>query len=486
MAILTEEPDPPKPSTQTTPKPLSKSKAKTTTSSPPSSSSSTNYTNPYQFWFYFTLTVSLVTLFFISLPSFSTQDPKTWFLNLPPNLRQHYSKGRIFKVQLTPNHPQVEAFSIQDGPFSSDHRVLIVHGFGCSSFAFQGIVKSLGLKGVHAIAIDLPGSGFSDKSVVVVEENVGGSGGVLGGFWEVYGQIKEKGLFWGFDQLIEKGYVDYEENDIRVSKRVVVKAIELGDEEMGRVLSQVIDAMGLAPVDLFLHDSALGLSANWILENARLVRSVTLLDSVPSRTALPSWALELPVVREAVLGVGLVFQSVLGKYCLKSVGKAEAEAHRILLKGRNGRRSAVGMVKRVNHSLDLSEWSGLNEVKDLPMRVIWSSGSSKEWSEEGSRVADALSQATFVSHSGGAWPQEHVSEEIAESIYEFISALPKSTRQSEEEPIPEHIQMMLDDAKSNDHHNHHHHHGHDGHDHGHGHAHAGYSDAYGLGHGWAV
>lgn len=309
-------------------------------------------------------------------------------------------------MQITPNYPQVEAFSIQEGPVKSDHKVLIVHGFGCSSFAFRGIVKSLGLKGVHAVAIDLPGSGFSDKSMVVVEENVGG-GGVLGGLWEVYNEIQEKGLFWGFDQLIEKGHVNYE-SEIRVSKREVVKVVELGAEEMGRVLSQVINEMGLTPVDLVLHDSALGLSANWISENSRLVRSVILLDSLPSRTALPLWALEVPVVREVILGVGFVFERILAKFCLKSVAKSEAEAHRILLKGRDGRRSAIGMGKRVNYSLDLSEWGGLDEVKVLPMQVIWSNGSFSEWSEEGNWVGDALPQATFVSHSGGPWAQVRI------------------------------------------------------------------------------
>ena len=93
--------------------------------------------------------------------------------------------------------------------------VLIVHGLGCSSYTFRKIVESLGFKGLHAVAIDLPGSGFSDKSMVVTEE---GSGGGLGRVWEIYSEIKEKGLFWGFDQLIEQRYVDYEKNEIRVSR----------------------------------------------------------------------------------------------------------------------------------------------------------------------------------------------------------------------------------------------------------------------------
>ncbi|GFZ02960.1 alpha/beta-Hydrolases superfamily protein [Actinidia rufa] len=358
--------------------------------------------------------------------------------------------------------------------------------FTFCSFTFRKIVESLGRKGLHAVAIDLPGSGFSDKSMVVMEES---SVGGLGRIWEIYSEIKEKGLFWGFDQLIEQGYVDYEKNEIRISRRESVRAIELGPEEMGRVLGQVIDAMGLAPVDLVLHDSALGLSANWVLENPGLVRSVTLLDTTSSATALPLWVLGIPVVREFVLGFRFVFGRVLELCCSKSVGGLDVEAHRILLKGRDGRRAVVGMGKKLNCSFDLVEWGSSGEVKGLPMQVVWSSGWSKEWSEEGRRVTNALPQASFVTHSGGRWPQDDSADEIAQSIFQFLSKLPKSVRQSEEEPIPEHIQKMFDEAKGRDHHHHDHHgheHDHGVHEHDHGHAHtAGYMDAYGLGQGWA-
>ena len=83
------------------------------------------------------------------------------------------------------------------------------------------------------------------------------------------------------------------------------------------------------------------------------------------------------------------------------------------------------------------------------------------------------------------WSQENAADELAENIVKFVSSLPKSARRVEEEPIPEHVQKMLDEAKDS----HHHHHGHGGHGNhdGHTHAHthgAGYMDAYGLGHGW--
>lgn len=64
-------------------------------------------------------------------------------------------------------------------------------------------------------------------------------------------------------------------------------------------------------------------------------------------------------------------------------------------------------------------------------------------------------------------------------------SLPKPHREVEEEPIPEHIQIMLNEAKSGKQHDHHGH-GHDHDEHSHAHAHAGYADAYGLGHGWAI
>ncbi|KAL0384813.1 UNVERIFIED_CONTAM: protein AUXIN RESPONSE 4 [Sesamum radiatum] len=252
---------------------------------------------------------------------------------------------------------------------------------------------------------------------------------------------------------------------------------------MGRVLAQVVDSMGLAPVDLVLHDSALGLSANWISKNRDLIRSVMILDGVPSGTALPAWVLEMPVVREVLLGFRFVFERVVATCCMTSVCGLEAEAHRILLKGRDGGKAVAGMVKKLNFSFDLSEWSSLDAVKGLPIQVIWSGGWSNKWTTEGRQIAGALPQATLVNHSGGRWTQKDNAEEVAQSIHEFVSSLPKSTRQVVEEPISEHSQKTFSEAQGGNHHHHNHDHHHHHHD---GHGHAGYMDAYGLGHGLAM
>ncbi|KAF8117989.1 hypothetical protein N665_0007s0038 [Sinapis alba] len=251
MAIITEEEeetktiDPPgsKESTMKNPKPQSQS--------------------PFPFWFYFTIIFSLGTLFFVSLSLYSSQnDPRSWFLSLPPALRQHYSDGRTIKVQVNPDESPIEVFVAESGPIQAEN-VIIVHGLGLSSYAFREMIQSLGSKGIHGVAIDLPGNGFSDKSLVVV----GGDReiGFVGRVKEVYGLIQEKGVFWAFDQMVETGDLPYEEIiKLQNSKRRSLKAIELGSEETARVLGQVIDTLGLSPVHLVLHDSALGLASNWV------------------------------------------------------------------------------------------------------------------------------------------------------------------------------------------------------------------------------
>lgn len=292
--------------------------------------------------------------------------------------------------------------------------------------------------------------------------------------------------------MVETGQVPYEEIQARMAKRKIRKAIDLGPQEMGKVLGEVVDALGLAPVHLVLHDSALGFSANWVSESAESVRSVTLIDTA-SKGAFPVWVLEVPVVREVVLGVSFVFDKVVGLCCSKKIGVADSAAVRVLLKGREGRSAVVNVGKRVNSSFDLAEWG--EGLKNVPMQVVWSQGWSEEWSREGDRVAGALPRASFVTHSGGRWAQEDAAIEIAEKVSQFVLSLPKSVRKVEQESIPEHIQKMLDEAKNSGHDDDHHHH-HHSHDHGHGHDHYGdahihganYMDAYGLGgqgpHGW--
>ncbi|XP_077213769.1 alpha/beta-Hydrolases superfamily protein [Tasmannia lanceolata] len=440
--------------------------------------------NAFAFWAYFTISVSLVTIFFIFTSSLSEKDERSWFLSLPDDLRSHYSKGKTIKVQINPSRSPIEVFVIEDGPKDAETLVFI-HGLGSNSFSFRKVLKSLSSSGFRAIAIDLPGSGFSSKSVLEEEEKWDG---VLGQIWDIYSDIKEKGLFWGFDQLIETGHIPYEENEIRVrvSKRNILKPLRCRSEELGRIIGQVINSMDLAPVHLVLHDSGLGPGTNWVSQNPGSVSSVTLVDATANSVALPLWVLEMPVIREVLLGFPYVYVGFLRLCCSRSIETSVAEVHKKLIRNKDGRRAVIGVGKGLNYSFDLGEWAGSDMLMDIPVRVLWSGNWSKGWIEEGFRVANMIPRAKFVTHSGGRWPQEDAADEIAEKIGEFVSSLPKSILQIEEEPLPDHIQKMFDEA-DNGHHHHHHHHHHGAHnphgDHDHVHS-AGYMDAYGLGHGW--
>ncbi|MBA0874882.1 hypothetical protein Goshw_023469 [Gossypium schwendimanii] len=476
MAIITEEVEPESPKTRvdkkTPPKPTFNPNPVSSKSDPNSQTQ-----NPFAFWFYFTLTISLITFLFVSFSSLSPQDPKYWFLSLPNSLRQHYSNGRIIKVQTSPNQSPIEVFVSENGQFSSSENVLVVHGLGLSSYSYREMIRALGSKGVRVIAIDLPGNGFSEKSRLEIEE---GTNGILARFKEVYSLIQDKGLFWAFDQMVETGELPYEEIKSRVLVKKSVKVIEIGSEEMGMVLGQVIGTMRLAPVHLVLHDSAFLMAANWIAENSGFIRSITLIDA-GLKPALPTWVLNIPVVNEIVLRFSFVYARLINLCCSKRIDWSDLEAHRSLLKGWDARKAVVGIEKKLNYSFNIEEWGGLDGIKGMPMQVLWSNDWSGEWSKEGRQIAEALPGAKFVTHSGGRWPEGSVAGEVAENVAEFVSSLPKTVRQVEEEPIPEHVQKMFDEVKDTDHHHHHHH----GHAHGHDHDHAaGFMDAYGLGHTW--
>lgn len=77
-----------------------------------------------------------------------------------------------------------------------------------------------------------------------------------------------------------------------------------------------------------------------------------------------------------------------------------------------GKGAVVETGKGLNRSFDLGEWASSEDVKGIPMQVLWSSMWSDRWIEEGRRVAAAVPQAQFAWHSGGRWPQVHIDDVI--------------------------------------------------------------------------
>ncbi|KAI3850544.1 hypothetical protein MKX03_003980 [Papaver bracteatum] len=398
--------------------------------------------NASKFWAYFTFGISLCTLLILTLSASTPQDDESWFFSLPTDLKHHYSNGRMIKVMKSPfNAFPFQVFAIEsDSPRNEEEEetVLLIHGFGANSYSFRNVIKSLGLNGIHAVGMDLPGSGFSDKSEFVMEyERLGG---ISGWFHDVYSDLREKG--W-FDQLV--GIPSYEDETTTQTRTLtkILKPMDLDSEDIGTIIGQVIDSSDLSsPVHIVLHDFALVKCGSWISWNLEVVRSITLIDSAPADTAFPLRMLEMPVARDVVLGFSSAYQGLLRNCCSRSVNRTVAEAHRILLTGRDGRRGALGVKKgregldgSIGGGFDLGDWADFMEENSVPIQVLWSRNWSEEWTKEGSWVASKLPAANFFKHSGGRWPQEDAADEIAETITKFVAALPKYVKIVMEEPL---------------------------------------------------
>lgn len=436
--------------------------SKASSTSKPSSSSGP--VAAFAFWFYFTVAVSLVTLLFVSLPRIERKDDLSWFFALPDGLRSHYSTGKLIKVNPSGGCEPMQVFAVEVGKKDAE-TVFLVHGLGCSSYSFRKVLRSLAADGFRVVAVDMPGSGFSDEMSLVSDAKWGGT---FGWIWSIFAEIKEKGIFWGFDQLIETGEI--QERPTRVSAS---EGSEYGSEEMGAILGQVIDSLALAPFHLVLHDSALIAGRNFVSANVGLVSSLTLIDASPKSAAFPSPLLRLPLLGHLLLGSKTLFAGLLRLCCARTFDGLNAEAYRLVLKRKNRRSAVLVAYRALNYSLDVGEWANSEELKGLPVQVLWSNTLSDQWINEGRRVAASIPRARFTFHSGGRWPQEDAAEEISGMIANFVSSLPKSVRQIEEDTVPDHIQKMFEEAKHQDHH-----HGQDQH---HGLGHMG---MYDLDHGW--
>nr|KYP72201.1 Protein AUXIN RESPONSE 4 [Cajanus cajan] len=136
---------------------------------------------------------------------------------------------------------------------------------------------------------------------------------------------------------------------------------------MGKVLGEVINSMGLAPVHLVLHDSMLGFCSNWVSERVELVRSVTLIDAA-TKGVFPVWVVDVPLVGRWCWG----FCLFMVRLWVCAIPRGLVDALRVLLKGKDRGRAVVTATKKVNSCFDMMEWDeGLSGV---PMQVLWSAG----------------------------------------------------------------------------------------------------------------
>ncbi|PWZ25570.1 Protein AUXIN RESPONSE 4 [Zea mays] len=355
------------------------------------------------FWFYFAAAVSLLALLVPHLLPPSSPAP------LPPLLRGHLAAGRFLKLDPAPGLFAVTSRPTAAGGDSPAHRVLVLPGLAAGSLSFRRVLSSLSSRGVHAAALDLPGQGLSPASPAATAP----------ARTSALREIMNRGVFHAFEHLVQTGEVPYQEEEPAASAARSPHA----PDEAAAAVARAAEVLGVGPVHLVLHDSALAAGAAFASANPGAVRSVTLVDATASLPAFPAAVFDVPVLGRLVLRVPALFRGLVRLCCVRGVGAEEAEAYRAAMRGEGKAEAVVEAWKAMNHSFQLGEWRvSSEEVRRLPMLVLWSGSWSDMWIDEGKKVAAALPDAKFIYHSGGRWPQVDAFEEISGVITEFVTS----------------------------------------------------------------
>lgn len=201
--------------------------------------------------------------------------------------------------------------------------VLLLHGVPSSSLLYRKVLDPLAAAGLHAISFDFPGMGLSDKPPQI-----------------------------GYDWHSLSHWVGW-----------------------------VVDALGLPRVHLVIHDIAGPIGAEWAIENADRLHSLTItncmLDLASFRPTFPMSMLRVPGLRE--LAFSGMSPSVL-QVLFKRIGVSDAtvvdhelmESYLYLLRQGGGRQSFLSIMS----GFDLSESHGhyLREgllSLETPIQLVW-------------------------------------------------------------------------------------------------------------------
>ncbi|KAL6842919.1 hypothetical protein ACP4OV_027232 [Aristida adscensionis] len=376
------------------------------------------------FWFYLAAAVSLLALLLPHLLPSSSHAPLP-----PPLLRRHLAAGRVLKLDPAPGLFAVSSHPASAAAGGSPHRVLILPGLAAGSFSFRRVLSSLASRGVLAAALDLPGQGLSPTPPAATAAPARSS---------ALREIMDRGVFHAFEHLVQTGEVPYQEAP--AAGAPAPASSPYAPAEAAAAVARAVEALGAAPVHLVLHDSALAAGAAFVAANPGWVRSVTLVDAAAALPAFPAAVFDVPVLGRLVLRVPALFRGLVRLCCVRGMGAEEAEAHRAAMRGEGKAQGVVEAWKAMNHSFELGEWRrSSEEVRRLPVMVLWSGTWSDKWIDEGKKVVAALPDAKFVYHSGGRWPQEDTYEEISELIAEFVASTQALPKKQSEEKLSQHV-----------------------------------------------
>ncbi|MCO5607585.1 hypothetical protein L7F22_061782 [Adiantum nelumboides] len=346
-------------------------------------------TTVFIFWAYVAAFVTLLTLSMLLISSIIPPDEETEFFSMPPDVRQHFLKGKLLKIEVGKDRFPLKVFVREEGALTTSETVFLCHGLGASSFAYRSLISNLASRGLHVIALDFPGAGLSDKPA-------GNQGGLILKLGEIFKEIREKGLLWRFEQMFETGAFPDPTPTFGVDVHY-----DAGD--LSESIDQVVSLLAPSPVHVVLHDTSVEAGLTWAIRKPTLVRSITLIDAYPGTPSFPAGLLGFPGLGFLILRSSVLLQALLRLCCVTHVTHVEANSHAFLLRIYGGRGAALQAWQKANSSFDLI--SSIEKLSELPVHLLWSNSSGTHWQELGDSLASRLPLASYASHNGGRWPQ---------------------------------------------------------------------------------
>eukprot|EP00959_Pyramimonas_sp_CCMP1952_P318552 6665422-Pyramimonas_sp.AAC.1 len=216
-------------------------------------------------------------------------------VSAPPGVINHHEKGVFIKVPVKPR-VDIKIFVKDEGNKYARETILLLHGWGSSSYIWRKLTPMLASNGFRVITFDLPGCGLSDKPV---------------------------------------------EGDL--STEVLVKQI-----------ARLSGILQMQPVHLVVHDTAGVLGAEYTIHNPEKVRSFHIMDAPMSASAsstLPLWMSNVPGVSQIIGNLPApLLKFYLNKCCAHSISASDAEAHAFLAVYNGGMASLKARLAHIDSS----------------------------------------------------------------------------------------------------------------------------------------
>jgi len=117
-----------------------------------------------------------------------------------------------------------------------------------------------------------------------------------------------RSIFHVFEHLVQTGEVLYQEAPAVVPP---ARRSPHALDEAATAVTRAAEALGVAPVQPMLHDSALAAGAAFASANTGAVRSMTLVNAAASLLAFSVAVFDMPVLRRLVLRVSALFRGLV-------------------------------------------------------------------------------------------------------------------------------------------------------------------------------